>query len=81
MASCQDCGSPLEPDVIALNLRLRGRGIGHFDCIPCLAGRLDSTEPDLHEWMDYFKRTHCSLFAPERQAGWTSEGGGAHGGT
>lgn len=62
MSSCHACGVPLDSDAIALNLRLRGRAVGHLDCIPCLADRLDSPERLLYEWIDYFKRTRCILF-------------------
>ena len=60
---CRTCGQPLKNPEVALNLKLRGQGIGFFYCEGCLSARTDSTSADLRELVRYFTENGCELFA------------------
>lgn len=47
---------------IALNLKLRGRSIGTFFCLHCLALHLDCTEAHLRQMAAFFRENGCELF-------------------
>lgn len=60
---CGDCGKTLGNTEIALNLRLRGRAIGTFFCLSCLAERLDCGEETLERAARHYRENGCELFA------------------
>lgn len=59
---CRDCGKELIDREIAMNLKLRGRAIGTFFCMGCLAERVSGTVEELEQMADYFTRNQCELF-------------------
>lgn len=60
---CARCGASLGNTEIALNLKLRGRAVGTFYCLDCLAGILDSDRAALTRLADHFRENGCELFA------------------
>ena len=60
---CHGCGRPLRNPEVALNLKLRGRGIGFFYCEGCLSERTGSPAADLREMVRYFTENGCELFS------------------
>ena len=60
---CHTCGQSLKNPEVALNLKLRGRGIGFFYCEGCLAAQTGSTPADLQELVRYFTENGCELFS------------------
>ena len=59
---CHLCGTRMQNDEIALNLKLLGRQIGVTKCLPCLAEFLGCDEQELNIRMQQYKETGCLLF-------------------
>ena len=60
---CRKCGENLGNREIALNLKLRGRAVGTFFCLHCLAKQTGGTENELARMADFFRANGCELFA------------------
>ena len=60
---CRGCGRRLGNPEIALNLKLRGRGIGGFFCENCLSEQTGSTVAELREIIRFFTENGCELFS------------------
>lgn len=61
---CQNCGSRLPRDVVALNRKLRPVQAKQrqFLCLECFAAFLDCTSEDLRDKIQQFKDEGCKLF-------------------
>ena len=59
---CRDCGEELSNREIAMNLKMRGRAIGIFFCMSCLAKHVSGTVEELEQMADYFTQNQCELF-------------------
>lgn len=59
---CHDCGRELSPDEIALTRKLINRGATELFCFECLSRVFKTTEMQLKELCDHFRRAGCSLF-------------------
>lgn len=59
---CAGCGAALRNAEIALNLKLRGRSIGTFFCMGCLARQLGCGAEELKELAAFFRQHGCELF-------------------
>lgn len=59
---CTGCGTALATDEMALCMRLFGRGTARFQCLPCMAAALGTTQEELQSRIEYFKRGGCELF-------------------
>ena len=60
---CRGCGQSLRNPEVALNLKLRGKGIGCFYCESCLSERTGSSPADLRDLVRYFTENGCELFS------------------
>ncbi len=60
---CRCCEASLGNTEIALNLKLRGRAVGTFFCLSCLAGRMESAPEELAQLARYFQENGCELFS------------------
>ncbi len=60
---CRCCEAPLGNMEIALNLKLRGRAVGTFFCLSCLAGRMESAPEELAQLARFFQENGCELFS------------------
>lgn len=60
---CESCKSSLSNTEIALNLKLRGRAVGSFFCLRCLAEKIDSPPQELMRLAEYFRENGCELFS------------------
>ncbi len=60
---CRDCEASLNNTEIALNLKLRGRAVGTFFCLRCLAERMESAPEELQQLAWFFKDNGCELFS------------------
>lgn len=60
---CGDCGGLLGDTETALNLKLRGRAVGVFYCLNCLAARTGAEAGELAEMAEFFRANGCELFA------------------
>ena len=52
----------LSKDEIGLNKKLIHRQIKRMMCLPCMAAYFETTEENLKETIEYFKRHGCPLF-------------------
>lgn len=59
---CADCAKRMDNDEIALNLRLRGMGIGRFYCEECLAKQLGYPRQHLTRLKEHYKANGCAVF-------------------
>lgn len=59
---CCACECTLKQDEIALSMKLLGRSIEEFYCLPCLAEYLDVNAGDLKIKVQELKEQGCSLF-------------------
>ena len=60
--NCNQCDSPLNKDLVALNKKLLGRTIKKYLCLECLADYLGATTVDLEIKITEFKEQGCDLF-------------------
>ena len=60
---CARCGASLNNTEIALNLKLRGRALGTFYCLGCLAAGMEKTPEELKDLAAYFRDNGCELFS------------------
>ncbi len=60
---CRCCDLSLGNTEIALNLKLRGRAVGTFFCLRCLAERMESAPEELSQLAWFFKENGCELFS------------------
>jgi hypothetical protein len=61
--NCAYCDKEkLSKNVIGLNKKLIHRQIERMMCLTCLAAYLDTTEEELKEMIEGFKREDCDLF-------------------
>ena len=60
---CRECREKLGNREIALNLKLRGRAVGTFFCLRCLAVQTGSTGEELTQMAVFFQANGCELFA------------------
>lgn len=56
------CGKRLSKDVIALNMKLLGRNTEARMCLKCLAEYLGTTQKQLKQDIEQFKKEGCQLF-------------------
>lgn len=56
------CGKRLSKDIIALNLKLLGRGTSSRLCLKCLSKELNVSKKELKNKINEFKNTGCNLF-------------------
>ena len=59
---CMKCGRKLTHTEKALHKKLVNRGAMEYMCITCLAEFYKTTEQDLRELADYFRKSGCTLF-------------------
>jgi hypothetical protein len=60
---CAYCGSEnLTRDEIGLNRKIIHRQIERMMCLTCMAAYLETTEEELKEKIEEFKRRGCALF-------------------
>ena len=60
---CAYCGrEALTRDEIGLNKKIIHRQIERMMCLTCMAGYFETTEEELQEKIEEFKRRGCSLF-------------------
>jgi hypothetical protein len=61
--NCAHCGREgLSRDVVGLNKKLVGPATERMMCITCMAEDLETTEEELLEFVERFKREGCKLF-------------------
>ena len=60
---CWCCEASLGNTEIALNLKLRGRAVGTFFCLRCLAERMESAPEELAQLARFFQENGCELFS------------------
>jgi hypothetical protein len=61
--NCAYCGKEnLSGDVIGLNKKLVGLTAERMMCLTCMAEDLETTEEELLEFVERFKREGCKLF-------------------
>lgn len=59
---CQECGSILKKDEIALNKKLISLDITDFSCLNCLSISFGCSVADLKIKIEEFKEQGCTLF-------------------
>lgn len=59
---CKKCGRELTYDEIGIHKKMINRGATEFFCLTCLAKEIGSTEDNLRERIEHFRRTGCMLF-------------------
>jgi hypothetical protein len=59
---CCTCGKEITKNEIALNKKLVSRDLKEFQCIDCLAKRLDTTADVLEKKISQFIEEGCELF-------------------
>ncbi len=60
---CAYCGSEkLSSDEIGLNRKIIHRQIERMMCLTCMAAYFETTEKELEEKIEEFKRQGCALF-------------------
>lgn len=60
---CLACGkTPLDKDVVGINIKLLGKEVKTFYCLDCLADFLGCTVEELLEKIEEFKEEGCTLF-------------------
>lgn len=60
---CAFCGKEnLSKDVVGLNRKIIHRQIERFLCLSCMAEYFETTEEELCEKIEEFKRQGCGLF-------------------
>jgi len=63
VVDCAFCGKEdLSRDEMALNRKTIHRQIERMMCLACMAAYFETTEEDLREKIDEFKRQGCALF-------------------
>lgn len=62
MKPCTHCSCELSKDEIALNRKLIHRQIERMMCLACMAAYFDTTEEELKEKIETFRRQGCALF-------------------
>jgi hypothetical protein len=59
---CLKCEREITPDDMGIYRKLINRDATKFFCAACLARELDTTEEELRERIDFFKKQGCTLF-------------------
>ena len=59
---CSLCGNPLGRDEIGLSKKLISRAIQEGYCYACLSRKFRTTETQLHDMADAFRKSGCTLF-------------------
>ena len=60
---CAYCGNEnLTTDEIGLNRKIIHRNIERMMCLTCMAAYFETTEEELKERIEEFKRRRCALF-------------------
>ena len=61
--NCAYCGKEnLSRNIIGLNKKLVGPQSERMMCLTCMAADFDTTEEELKEFIERFKREGCTLF-------------------
>ena len=64
MSNCTLCSAKLSTDEIGLHKKLINRGATEYMCIKCLSKEFGISENSLREKIEHFRRSGCTLFAP-----------------
>lgn len=59
---CMKCGRVLTLDEAAIHKKMINRGATEYFCLTCLAEYTESTEEQLQERIEHFRKQGCLLF-------------------
>ena len=59
---CMKCGRALTFDEAAIHKKMINRGATEYFCLTCLAEYTESTEQQLRERIEHFRKQGCLLF-------------------